>query len=103
MQVDFVGYMSFALVVLMFIALFGVLAIVWRSESVATEKDGSTKTKKGRFSRRAIQFLSAALVVPVITLLSLNGLSSEVVGTLLGTFIGYVLSGIGETPKGDSN
>ncbi|MFQ5431275.1 MAG: hypothetical protein ACE5EN_02060 [Nitrospinota bacterium] len=40
------------------------------------------------------------LIIPAIIILSLIGkLDATVLGTLLGTFIGYVLSGIGEDKK----
>jgi xanthine/uracil permease len=46
---------------------------------------------------RVIQFLSVAFVVPTILILALEGiLSTESVAALLGTIIGYILSGIEE-------
>ena len=46
---------------------------------------------------RIIQFSAVLLVVPAIVILALEGvLESEVVGTLLGAVLGYVLSGIGK-------
>jgi hypothetical protein len=45
---------------------------------------------------RTIQFMAIAFIFPVIIILALEGvLSAETIGTLIGTVIGYVLSGIG--------
>ena len=52
--------------------------------------------KKG-IGVRAIQFLCIVFIVPSILILGLEGiLNSEVVATLFGAVIGYVLSGIGK-------
>lgn len=46
---------------------------------------------------RAIQFLAVMFVIPAILILALERvLSSESTATLLGTIVGYVLSGIGK-------
>jgi glycerol uptake facilitator-like aquaporin len=94
---DFLGYISAALIFFMFAALVGVLYIVRTIEKTETDGNGNTTHKRGRFTRRSIQFLSAAMFLPAVLLLALNALvSTDILGTLLGTFIGYVLSGIGE-------
>ena len=54
------------------------------------------KHKKG-IGVRVIQFLAVVFVVPAILILALERvLSTESTATLLGTIIGYVLSGIGK-------
>lgn len=46
---------------------------------------------------RVIQLLTVILVLPIILILSLEGiLKGETVATLLGAVIGYILSGIGK-------
>lgn len=56
------------------------------------------RLKSGRgLGARAIQLTSIFFVIPIIFILSLQKLiSSEATSTLLGTVIGYVLSGIGK-------
>src|SRR5713226_5475696 len=45
---------------------------------------------------RAIQFVGICLVIPTVLILGLEDkISKENMGTILGTIIGYVLSGIG--------
>jgi TRAP-type C4-dicarboxylate transport system permease large subunit len=101
MSADHLFYASMALIVLMTVALAGVLLIVcFKTGKVTRDKDGVEVRRAGRFSRRSIQLLATALVLPTIALLSLNGfVSPAVLGTLFGTFIGYVLSGVGEEKK----
>jgi xanthine/uracil permease len=59
------------------------------------------KNEKGNrvgFSTRSIQFLGVCFVFPVAIILSLSGkLESGALTTLLGTVVGYVLSGLGES------
>jgi len=44
---------------------------------------------------RVIQFISVVMVLPVILILSLQGiLKPDAVGTLIGALVGYLLSGI---------
>lgn len=103
MSADYLAYTSLAVVAFMFVALLGVLYIVRKMQKITRKDSGEEKIAQGRFTRRSIQFLASALVLPTIALLALNGLvSREVIGTLLGTFIGYVLSGLGESKRGDS-
>jgi hypothetical protein len=46
---------------------------------------------------RTIQFLCVTFVVPAMLILGLEGiLTTEILGTLFGAVIGYVLSGIGK-------
>ncbi len=53
-------------------------------------------TKRG-IGVRIIQFATVVLVFPIILILALEGiLESQTVGALVGTVIGYVLSGIGK-------
>lgn len=53
---------------------------------------------------RVIQLFAVVVLIPSIVLLSLAGkLEGQATATLLGTIVGYVLSGIGKdepTPKG---
>ena len=59
-------------------------------------------TKRG-IGVRVIQFLAVTLIIPAILILSLEGvLEAQASATLLGTIVGYVLSGIGkdEVTKG---
>jgi hypothetical protein len=53
------------------------------------------KTKKG-IGVRVIQFLAVVFIIPTIIILALEGALSEVSAALIGTIIGYVLSGIGK-------
>ena len=49
---------------------------------------------------RVIQFLAIIEVIPVIVILSLEGiLEGQTTGTLLGGVMGYVLSGIGKDER----
>ena len=49
---------------------------------------------------RAVQFLGVAMLLPAVTLLAMEHLiSGEVVATLLGAFIGYLFSNIGDFDK----
>ena len=54
---------------------------------------------------RVIQLLTVILVLPIILILSLEGiLKGETVASLLGAVIGYILSGIGkDEPNKKSN
>ncbi len=46
---------------------------------------------------KIIQFLAIAFVLPLILVLGiLNILGRETIGTIIGTVVGYVLSGIGK-------
>jgi len=91
------AYIAYALVVLMFIALLGVLAIALFYRK--TDKNG--KDRRVRIRRRTIQLLAVSFVVPTVLILALDGiLVREALATLLGTFLGYVLSGIGEETRG---
>ncbi len=46
---------------------------------------------------KAIQFLAVVFVLPLVLVLGiLNVLGRETIGTIIGTVVGYVLSGIGK-------
>lgn len=50
------------------------------------------------FSARTIQFMTIACVLPVTLILSLERtLGNEGTAAIIGTIVGYVLSGIGKT------
>lgn len=52
--------------------------------------------QQATINTRVIQFLSIVFVLPLlVTLGSLNVLGRETIGTLIGTIVGYVLSGFG--------
>jgi len=56
------------------------------------------RKKSGRgFGVRVIQMATVLLVMPIILILALEGvLENQTTATLIGTIIGYVLSGIGK-------
>lgn len=55
-----------------------------------------SRSKRG-IGVRVIQFLTITLLLPIILILSLEGiLSDQTVATLLGAVVGYILSGIGK-------
>jgi predicted acyltransferase len=57
------------------------------------------KTGRG-MGIRAIQFLAICFVFPSLLILGLEQrISQEAVATLLGTIVGYVLSGIGQDDR----
>lgn len=61
-----------------------------------------TRRNKG-IGIRVIQFSAVVLVLPIILILAIEKLiSTDVVGTLLGAIVGYVLSGIATESKADS-
>lgn len=81
-----------ALVVFMFVVTLGVLFLIGLYSKV-----GEEKTKRVRFRRRAIQFYAVGLIVPAVLILALDGLlAGEALATIIGAFIGYVLSGVGD-------
>lgn len=54
------------------------------------------KRDKG-FGVRIIQFLAVSLLAPLVLILALEDkLSGETAATIIGTIVGYVLSGIGQ-------
>jgi len=56
------------------------------------------------FGARVIQLVTLLLIVPTILILGLEKiLTSETVAALLGALIGYVLSGIGDFDKKQSD
>jgi uncharacterized membrane protein len=80
----------------MFLALLGVLAIALLYRK--TDKNG--KDRRVRIRRRTIQLLAVSFIVPAVLILALDGiLVREALATLLGTFLGYVPSGIGEEER----
>ena len=49
---------------------------------------------------RVIQFLTIVLIIPVILILALEDiLNGQTTAALIGTVIGYILSGIGKNEK----
>jgi len=83
----------------MFVIAVGVLMLVARYRKVNEKKNMRVRYK---FKRRAIQFFSVGLLIPTILILALDGiLGSGALATIIGAFIGYVLSGIGE--QGDTS
>ncbi len=49
------------------------------------------------FTMRSIQYLGVSFVFPVIVLLAVSGeMDKTTVGTLIGTVVGYILSGLSE-------
>jgi Na+/H+ antiporter NhaD/arsenite permease-like protein len=88
--------LSLALVGLMAVVVVGVMLLVFFSHKKKDEK-GEQTDHRVRFSRRAVQFFAVGMVLPTVCLLAVNDLiAKEALGTLLGAFLGYVLSGIGE-------
>lgn len=62
---------------------------------VKTIKDGSTKIAPRGIGSRLIQLVSVLVIVPVLTILAIeNTLSQELIGTLLGSVIGYTLGSL---------
>ena len=58
-----------------------------------------SRTKRG-IGVRVIQLATVLLVLPVILILALEGvLENQTTAALLGTVVGYVLSGIGKDEK----
>lgn len=58
-----------------------------------------SRSKRG-IGVRVIQFLTVTMVLPIILILSLEGvLSDQTTATLIGAVIGYILSGIGKDEK----
>lgn len=69
----------------------GIIGVLW------TRRDG-----KG-MGLRVIQFTALVTVLPIILILALEKMiSTDVIGTLLGAIVGYVLSGISAESKADS-
>lgn len=61
------------------------------------------RTKRG-VGVRIIQLATVLLVLPVILILALNGiLENQTTAALLGTVVGYVLSGIGKDERAKAN
>ena len=57
---------------------------------------------KKLFMARSIQLIGIVLIIPAISLLSLDGkLEGATVGTLIGAIAGYLLSGISNYDKTD--
>ncbi|MFC5757390.1 hypothetical protein [Rhizobium sp. GCM10022189] len=64
----------------------GIIAIIWNR----------TATKKS-LSVRAIQFLCLTITIPLVLILSLEGiLDGGAIGALLGALVGYLFSNIGK-------
>ncbi len=60
-----------------------------------TDKDGSIKEAPRGIGSRMIQLISLLLIVPIVTLLALEGsVTAELTGTLLGSIIGYTLGSV---------
>jgi hypothetical protein len=63
---------------------------------ISTTKDGIHKEAPRGIGSRMIQLIALLLLIPLIVILAVEGtLSKEVTGTLLGSIVGYALSGIG--------
>jgi len=93
-----IGYAIYGLIFFMFFTVLGIFYLKLKYERF--DNTGKSKKKVGGIGRRTIQFLAVGLVIPTIIILALlDKLSGGVLGTLLGTFIGYVLSGIGDEKK----
>jgi len=61
------------------------------------------RTKRG-IGVRVIQFSTVLLVLPAILILALEGvLENQTTSALIGTIVGYVLSGIGKDEKNNSS
>ncbi len=59
--------------------------------------------KRG-IGKRTIQFAAVTLVIPSILILAMEGiLNAEVVATLLGTIVGYTLSGLADEDAKEKN
>ena len=74
-----------------------ILVLILNTES--TTENGKSKTKKRRIKadhRRTIQFVVAWLFPPTIIILFILKFDIKILGTLLGTFMGYVLAGVGK-------
>ena len=71
----------------------GILGIFWNRYYL----------KKG-IGKRTIQFAAVTLVIPSILILAMEGiLNPDVVATLLGTIVGYTLSGLADEDKEGKN
>lgn len=52
-------------------------------------------------SSRTVQFLAVAFVLPMIMVLAMErGIGNEAAAALIGTIVGYTLSGLGRTEQG---
>ena len=92
--IHYVEIMLVSLMILIVISLV-ILRLAWKR----TKNDGET-ILGGGIGIRLIQFLAVGLLIPSIVILALEGfLDKSVLGTLLGTIIGYVLSNIGDESK----
>jgi hypothetical protein len=87
MNVD--ACVKLSMIALMALGIIAVFANRWRVKNKDWNYVG--------FSIRSIQFLAVTFVIPTIVILALSGqLDKPTLGTLLGTVVGYVLSGLGD-------
>ena len=61
-----------------------------------TEKKANSETRVKANHRRTIQFVVVWLFPPTIIILFILDFDVKVLATLMGTFLGYVLTGVGE-------
>ena len=86
---DDVALIKLSMVGLMVLGIVSVFINRWMVRNEAGRHVG--------FSIRSIQFLGASFVFPVIVLLALSDqMDKATVGTLIGTVVGYILSGLSE-------
>ena len=64
-------------------------------KKVEGEKTNETRVKASH--RRTIQFVVVWLFPPTIIILFILGFDVKILATLFGTYLGYVLTGVGET------
>jgi hypothetical protein len=61
-------------------------------------------SSKKAIGARAIQFLTVGLLIPTIVILSLEkAIGMDATATIIGSMIGYLLSGIGDYRPGELN
>lgn len=81
-------YLDGLLIGVMFVGLVGYF---W-----SRKKNGEKKGDKRGIGARGIQFVGVCLLIPGVVLLALECKLSECsVGTIIGAFAGYLLSGLG--------
>jgi len=86
MVIDVKGIIEIIAIVIILVALIGIFC-------------NRAKQNKG-IGKRIIQLAAVFFLIPTILILSLEKLiSSETLGTLLGTIIGYVLSDLAKDDK----
>jgi len=92
------GWIEIGALAIIFAGLWGVYRHRMKTGPQLVQSGDSGRTVKvGRGTgARTVQLVVAILTIPTILILSLeNRLPSDAVSALLGTIIGYVLSGVG--------